>query len=87
MTERGPTYYAVPKTARVSVCREPTCGKTLYWIQSPATGKPMPIDCEADRNCTAPFSNEDGVGVNHVVTCTVAGRFPPATVGAPDAGA
>jgi hypothetical protein len=85
MSDRVVKYYAVPRASRVGQCREPTCRKTIYWIESPTSGKQLPIDCEADAECRPPFGNEDGVGVSHFTTCKNPNRFSHPAKDAADA--
>lgn len=68
-------YYEVPIGTPVEKCREGNCGKPLYFIPSPKTGKRMPIDCAGDAECKPPTAHAAGVGVNHFITCTNPTKF------------
>src|SRR4051812_48023858 len=78
------TYYDVPAGTRASKCRGPSCGKTVYFITNPTTGRMVPVDCDvpggerpSDTNDESQFDMlagglanvHNGRGVSHFATC------------------
>ena len=68
---RPPMYFEVQAGTEPARCKY--CHRVVYWIKTPQTGSPAPIDCDAE-GCTRPDSARvaeprAGRGVNHFVTC------------------
>lgn len=67
-------YYEVPIGTRSRPCNGDTCQQLVYFIKSPKSGKPLPIDCDVDGG-SEPTSTAPGRGVSHFVTCPDRDRF------------
>ena len=84
-----PQFYKVPAGTRSSRCSGPTCGKQIYFITNPRSGRMMPVDCGVeggepptatkDKGQSDLFAGEimvhDGRGVSHFLTCPDAEQF------------
>ncbi len=81
-------FFKVPAGTRSARCNGPTCGKQIFFIINPRTGRPMPIDCDVeggeapsatkDKSQLDAFSTttgHDGRGVSHFLTCPDAEQF------------
>jgi hypothetical protein len=77
MADRAPTTYDVPASTSAVKCRAGACAATIYFIASPKTGKPIPIDCNGDED-KAPTPTEKGHGVLHHIRCKRPDAFRPA---------
>lgn len=84
-----PRFYDVPAGTRSSQCSGETCRAVIYWIENPATGRKIPIDCDVDGGeaptektdprqlnafATSAFEH-DGRGVSHFTTCCDVDQF------------
>lgn len=68
---KPPMFFEVAAGTKPERCRY--CRKTIFWIRTPQTGKPCPIDCDAE-DCLRPDSihvdePRPGRGINHFITC------------------
>jgi hypothetical protein len=68
---KPPMYFDVEPGTAPARCRY--CHRVIYWIKTPQTGSPAPIDCDAE-GCSRPdtlrvVEPRAGRGVNHFVTC------------------
>lgn len=71
--KKSPLYFDVPAGTEVSRCKY--CKRVVFWIKTPQTGSPCPIDCDVDElECWRPdaarvANPRPGRGINHFVTC------------------
>jgi hypothetical protein len=82
-------WFVVPAGTRSSQCSGDTCRAIIYWIENPATGRKIPIDCDVaggeapseklDPRQTDAFGGSafehDGRGVSHFTTCADVDQF------------
>jgi hypothetical protein len=68
-----PLYFEVPAGTEASRCKY--CKRVVFWIKTPQTGSPAPIDCDVDDlECFRPDAARvknarPGRGINHFITC------------------
>ena len=89
-TKAPSKFFIVPAGTKASFCRGATCGKRMYWITNPATGRMVPIDCDVEggqlpsEHAKDPaqeslfgdkVEHHDGRGVSHFQTCPDANQF------------
>lgn len=87
---KAPTMYAVPAGTRAATCRGETCGMTIYFTVNPATGRPVPINCDVPGGKRPSESKDvgqldmltgeeapvyDGRGTSHFLDCVDADQF------------
>jgi len=78
------TFYVVPAGRTPTKCRGQSCAAMIYFVQNPATGRMVPVDCDVpdgirpsdtkDENQLDMLSGgmaavHDGRGVSHFFTC------------------
>lgn len=88
-TAAEPKFFTVPAGTPSRLCKGPTCGQRVYWIQTPK-GRRMPVDCDVDGGVrptalhdprqldafgTEVVVRHDGRGRSHFETCKDAAKF------------
>lgn len=88
---KAPTkFYAIPAGTKAARCNGARCGKVIYFVTNPASGRMMPIDCDVDGGKRPSEAKEKGQldllttketpvhpgrGVSHFTNCPDAGQF------------
>jgi hypothetical protein len=83
-TKAGPRFFAVPAGTRPAYCRGQNCGKRIYFIHNPDTGRMLPVSCDVEGGRRPSESKDrgqldmlvggeaavyDGRGVSHFTDC------------------